>query len=172
MDARGGLVPALWSGTSTAVKLLIASLAFAGAYTGVGATRDAATPPAAAAPTQRTTVVLSAQAMPAEEARVPVPGVISVAAAEGTGCARTYHAQSVIEPDGTGAAVLYDWRLWRWSTGTREWLPYTSSAPAGFVGPGRAVAWHPRIVDNPGLYRVELAVDGEAVVSEKFRVTC
>ncbi|GAA1259448.1 hypothetical protein GCM10009677_08070 [Sphaerisporangium rubeum] len=169
MDARGGLVPALWSGTSTAVKLLIASLAFAGAYSGVEATRgDAAPPVSAHAPR---TVVLSARAMPAEETRVPATGVISVAAEPGTGCVRTYRAQSVVESGG-GDAVLYGWRLQRWSATGREWLPYTASATAGFAGGDRAVTWQPRIVDNPGLYRVQLAVNGKAVVSEKFRVSC
>ncbi|MFC6085059.1 hypothetical protein [Sphaerisporangium aureirubrum] len=171
MNTRGGLVPAIWSGTSTAVKLLIASLAFAGAYSGVEATRVAAAPPAAA-PASRTVIQLSAQAMPAESVRVPETGVISVAAAEGTGCTRTYRAQSVIDPRGADTAVLYDWRLLRWSTATRQWRPYTASSPAGFLGAGRAVAWHPRIVDNPGLYRVELSVAGEVMLSEKFRVSC
>jgi hypothetical protein len=160
---------------STAIKLLIASLAFAGAYGGVEATRAAT--PAAAPPAPRTTIVLSAlsaRAMPAESTRVPEAGMISVAAVEGAaGCTRTYHAQSVIDPQDTGVAVMYDWRLLRWSTATREWRPYSASGSAGFMGKGRAVAWHPRIVDNPGLYRVELSVARKGVVvSEHFRVTC
>jgi hypothetical protein len=171
----GSLVPIMASGTATVFKLLVATLAFTGAYFGVAATQGA-TPPerdAASAAGVRT-VILSAQSMPVEAKHIPQAGMVTVGASDaGAACERTYHAQSVIDPGPSGDPVIYDWRLFRWSPAAHKWRTYLFSGTAGFVGGQRTVEWHPRVTDNPGWYRVELTVSGKgAVVSEKFQVSC
>ncbi|MDH2429085.1 hypothetical protein [Sphaerisporangium sp. TRM90804] len=170
MGARHNLGPVMASGTATAARLLIASLTMAGAYLGV----EAATGTEPSARVGARTVTLSAQAMPVEVERAPRTGTVSVAAsAAGPECRRTYHAQGVAAPEKPGAMVTYDWTLYRWSPRTKEWMTYLSSGPAGFIGGPRAVEWRPRVVGNPGWYRVELEVSGEAaVLSERFQVSC
>ncbi|WP_405140814.1 hypothetical protein OG589_28120 [Sphaerisporangium sp. NBC_01403] len=173
LEPVGGLVPIMASGTATVFKLLVATLAVCGAYFGVahGATGPEHT--AADGPYVKT-VVLSAQSLPIEARHIPEAGMVTVgAAAAGDSCERTYHAQSVIDPGASGDPVDYDWRLVRWSPRAHAWKPYLYSETAGFMGAQRTVEWHPRVVDNPGWYRVELAVSGKGVVvSEKFQISC
>ncbi|MFC4586175.1 hypothetical protein [Sphaerisporangium corydalis] len=165
------------SGTATAFKLLVATLAFAGAYFGVTTTRSAAEPDhgtTLVAGTPVRTVVLSARSMPVEARHIPQAGMVTVAAATATAsCGRTYHAQAVIDPGPSGDPVVYGWRLQRWSVSAHEWRSYLFSGTDGFMGAQRTVEWYPRVVDNPGWYRVELTVAGKGgVLSEKFQITC
>ncbi|MEV7964523.1 hypothetical protein AB0O34_00865 [Sphaerisporangium sp. NPDC088356] len=160
------------SGTATVFKLLVATLAVCGAYFGVthGATGTAG----AVGDTHVKTVVLSAQSLPIEAGHIPEAGMVTVGAAgAGASCERTYHAQSVIDPGPSGDPVDYDWRLMRWSPAAHAWKTYLYSESAGFMGSPRTVEWHPRVVRNPGWYRVELAVSGKGVIiSEKFQISC
>jgi hypothetical protein len=170
------LVPIMASGTATAFKLLVATLAFSGAYFGVTATQSAtgSVKDAAATGTPIRTVVLSARSLPVEARRVPDAGMVTVGASGADGsCVRTYHAESVIDPGAGGDPVIYNWRLFRWSPTSRAWKTYLYSGTAGFMGRQRTVEWYPRVVDNPGWYRVELAVTGKGtIISEKFQISC
>jgi hypothetical protein len=173
----GSLVPIMASGTATAFKLLVATLAVAGAYFGVAASHGATGQEPGARATTGTpirTVVLSARSLPVKAKQIPQAGMVTVGAAvAGASCERTYHAQSVIDPGPSGDPVIYDWRLRRWSPTSHAWKTYLVSGTAGFMGAQRTVEWHPRIMDNPGWYRVELAVSGKGVVvGEKFQVSC
>ncbi|MEU8268691.1 hypothetical protein AB0B89_16160 [Sphaerisporangium sp. NPDC049002] len=169
----GDLVPIMAGGTATVFKLLVATLAVCGAYFGVS---QGTTGPehAAESGTHVRTVVLSAQSLPIEARRVPEAGMVTVGAGDaGASCERTYHAQSVIDPGPSGDPVDYDWRLLRWSSRAHAWKTYLYSETAGFMGAQRTVEWHPRVVNNPGWYRVELTVSGKGViVSEKFQISC
>lgn len=172
LTPAGGLVPVMATGTATAFKLLIATLAAVGAYLGVAAHGTTAQKPSEHAPVR--TVILSAQSLPIEARRVPQAGMVTVGAAHaGASCERSYRAQSVIDPGGPGDPVVYNWRLLRWSPAARKWRTYLFSGSAGFMGAQRTVEWHPRVDDNPGWYRVELVVSGKGViVSEKFQISC
>ncbi|WP_248959292.1 hypothetical protein [Sphaerisporangium perillae] len=173
------VMPIMASGTASAFKLLVATLAFSGAYFGVSAAHGTQGSAAQGAGTHGSTapvrtVVLSAQAMPVEVSRAPRPGTVTVGISEaGAGCLRTYHAQSVLDPGPSGDPVVYDWRLLRWSPVSRTWKTHQVSGTEGFIGRQRTVGWHPRIIDNPGWYRVELTVSGSGVITgEKFQVSC
>ncbi|GAA4187574.1 hypothetical protein GCM10022252_21380 [Streptosporangium oxazolinicum] len=180
------------SGTANVVKLLIATLAFAGAYLGVEATYGTPARPAdAAAQAPTRTVELSSRSMPATaqisaqiSARVPAtveqapaaltaPGTVIVSAADALGpCDRPYQARSLVENDDPRAAVSYGWSLERWSPGSRRWQTYLGTG-SGFGGESQIVEWQPRVVNNPGWYRVVLSVSGDAPLrSEKFLVSC
>ncbi|MFB9675790.1 hypothetical protein [Streptosporangium vulgare] len=205
MSPRSSVAPVMASGTASVVKLLIATLAFAGAYLGVEATygTPARTPADAAAQAPVRTVELSSRSMPATEqfpattervsaaGRVPAadkitdkaadkatdkvaaPGTVTVSALDALGpCDRPYQAQSVVDNDDPRATVSYGWRLERWSPGTRRWQTYLGTG-SGFGGESQTVEWQPRIVNNPGWYRVVLSVSGDAPLrSEKFLVSC
>ncbi|GII84375.1 hypothetical protein Ssi03_23650 [Sphaerisporangium siamense] len=179
-----GLVPVVMSGTATVFKLIVASLAVAGAYFGaaavgpaVGTAKGTAEGTAAGRPAVKT-VTLSSRAMPAEDTRLPRPGVVTAAlAGAGPSCHRVYHVQSVI--DAAGEPIVYEWRLARWSPSARAWRTYLVSATAGFMGGQRTVEWYPRVVGNPGRYRAELSIRSGAdagprrtVTGEGFQVSC
>ncbi|MEU8383525.1 hypothetical protein [Streptosporangium sp. NPDC048865] len=213
MSPRSSVAPVVASGTASAVKLLVATLAFAGAYFGVEATYGAPAPAPAVATAQAParTVELSSRAMPAAEqvrtgtervstgaeqargavervsaagevpaagevgaaGKVLLPGTVTVSALDALGpCDKPYQAESVIGNDDPRATVSYGWRLERWSPGTRRWQAYLGTG-SGFGGESQAVEWQPRIVNNPGWYRVVLSVPGDAPLrSEKFLVSC
>ncbi|MBG0832537.1 hypothetical protein HS041_33070 [Planomonospora sp. ID67723] len=175
MSLRSSVTPVVASGTASAVKLLVAALAFTGAYVGVEASQNASgqARASAVADSQVQTVTLSAEAMPVTTAKTPESGVITVSAvASPRPCEKPYRAQSVIDnadPDGT---VSYGWRLERWSPAAKKWRTYLTSH-SGFTGGAQSVEWQPRIVNNPGWYRVKLSVSGGDVLnSEKFQVSC
>ncbi|GIH77899.1 hypothetical protein Plo01_43280 [Planobispora longispora] len=157
------------------MKLLVATLAFTGAYVGVEASRDASgesrANATAGAPVQ--TVSLSAEAVPVTTDAIPASGKLTVSAITGTqGCAKPYRVQSVIENADPEGVVSYGWRLERWSAAGKSWRVYMTSGSA-FTGRSETVEWEPRIVDNPGWYRVKLSVDGgDTMLSEKFQVSC
>lgn len=194
MSPRSSVAPMVASGTASAVKLLIATLAFAGAYLGVEATygTPARVPAGAAAQAPVRTVELSSRSMPATEqvpaaGRVPAAdkitdkatdkvaarGTVTVSALDALGpCDRPYQARSVVDNDDPRATVSYGWRLERWSPGTRRWQTYLGTG-SGFGGESQTVEWQPRIVNNPGWYRVVLSVSGDTPLrSEKFLVSC
>ncbi|MEU4829532.1 hypothetical protein [Streptosporangium sp. NPDC023615] len=237
MRPRGSVVPVLAGGVGGVVKLLVATLAFAGVYLGVwgtpgaqapvrvsadetvqgpvrlvvlssrsapvgpgGAvkardtgsraarTRHARTRPARTqdtrtrhAGTQATkartagtrTVRDGTAAGPATVGRAPATGEIAVGEGGALGpCDSPYLARAVIGNDDPRATVSYAWRLERWSSATHRWHTYLN-AGGGFTGEGQAVEWRPRIVGNPGRYRVVLSVQGESPLrSERFLVTC
>ncbi|WP_329084615.1 hypothetical protein [Streptosporangium sp. NBC_01469] len=171
MSPRSSVAPVVASGTVSAVKLLIATLAFAGAYLGVEATYGIPAQPAGAA-AQARTVELSSRSMPAT-AQVPAPGTVTVSAVDALGpCDRPYQARSLVENNDPRATVSYGWRLERWSPGTRRWQTYLGIG-SGFSGESQTVEWQPRVVNNPGWYRVVLSVSGDAPLrSERFLVSC
>jgi len=187
MNLRSGVAPVMASGTANAVKLLVATLAFAGAYLGLGAGYDASVqaPAGTAAGTEAGTaadvvegapvriVVLSSRALPATTEQRPAAGTVTVGPIEALGpCDRPYRAQAVVGNDDPRATVSYGWRLERWSPGSRSWRAYLGTS-AGFTGESQLVDWQPRIVNNPGWYRVVLSVSGEAPLrSERFLVSC
>ncbi|WP_436759064.1 hypothetical protein [Streptosporangium sp. V21-05] len=222
MSPRSSVAPMMASGTASAVKLLVATLAFAGAYLGVEATygTPARIPAGAAAQAPVRTVELSSRSMPATEqfeatervratervsaaGRVPAAdkitdktadkatdktadkvtgkvtdkvaasGTVTVSALDALGpCDRPYQARSVVDNDDPRATVSYGWRLERWSPGTRRWQTYLGTG-SGFSGGSQTVEWQPRIVNNPGWYRVVLSVSGDIPLrSEKFLVGC
>ncbi len=166
MDPRSSMVPIMASGSATAIKLLIATLAVTGAY--VPFTTGAfAGPPAQ-------TVTLSVRAEPVQAVQAPeeAPKVGAVTVSpigDDNGCDQTYQASSVIDSDGSG--ISYGWRLLRWSAASNTWHTYLS-AQSGFAGASRTVQWRSRIVDNPGTYHVQLDVGSQTYKSDKFRVTC
>ncbi|WP_326643367.1 hypothetical protein OG884_07115 [Streptosporangium sp. NBC_01755] len=192
MGSRSSMAPVVASGTASVVKLLIATLAFAGAYLGVETAygtparmpvgQEVTAGTATRAPVR--TVVLSARSMPTttEQAPVagtvtteqaPVAGTVTVGAIDAFGpCDRPYLAQGVVDNDDPRAAVSYGWRLERWSSKTHRWYAYLS-ASSGFTGESQTVEWQPRIINNPGWYRVVLVVSGDAPLrSERFLVGC
>ncbi|MBB2911137.1 hypothetical protein FHS43_002402 [Streptosporangium becharense] len=196
MNPRNRVTPMVASGTTSVVKLLVATLAFTGAYLGVestyGASERSERAPAAQISAARApvhTVALSSESTPAEQvaveqaaeqvvagraAQVPAKGVVTVSELTVSGsCDRPYRIQSVVGDADPKAAVSYDWRLERWSPASRAWRTYLT-ASSGFTGGSQTVEWQPRIVDNPGWYRAVLTVSGERdpLRSEKFRVTC
>ncbi|GLW12370.1 hypothetical protein Misp01_74980 [Microtetraspora sp. NBRC 13810] len=168
MSRRNGVVPVVASGTATAVKLLVATLAFAGAYVGVGAANGGA--PATGAGTR--TVTLSARAVPVTTALVPRAGVVTVSQRSLAPCEKRLRARGVVRNPAPDQVVLYGWRLQRWSHVKKTWRTYLSSS-SGFTGPAMTTEWRPDVVGNPGWYRVELTVrGGKPVRSERFRISC
>jgi len=183
MSPRNSVAPVVASGVASAVKLLVATLAFTGAYLGVEAAYGTPDHVTAGAQAPVRTVELSSRSMPATE-RVPAtvertsapataPGTVAVGALGALGpCDRPYQAQSLVENDDPRATVSYGWRLERWSPGTRRWQAYLGTG-SGFTGESQVVEWQPRIVNNPGWYRVVLSVSGDAPLrSERFLVRC
>jgi hypothetical protein len=193
MSPRSSVAPVVASGTASAVKLLIATLAFAGAYLGVDATHGTRAQVPAGAPVR--TVELSSRSMPATE-QVPAPveqvlatgripatgevpagkvmaGTVTVGAIDALGpCDRPYQARSVVGNDDPRDTVSYGWHLERWSPGLRRWQTYLGTW-SGFTGESQTVEWQPRVVNNPGWYRVVLSVSGDAPLrSERFLVSC
>ncbi|MFD0890212.1 hypothetical protein ACFQ08_37185, partial [Streptosporangium algeriense] len=126
---------------------------------------------AAGAPVE--TVELSSKSMQETTAQAPAEGTVTVTPATGGGpCDRPYEARSVIGNPNPDRTVTYGWRLQRWSESSRGWRTYLSGG-SGFTGERQIVEWQPRIVDNPGLYRVTLSVPGRpAAHSARFRVSC
>ncbi|MFI6506986.1 hypothetical protein ACIBCT_05220 [Streptosporangium sp. NPDC050855] len=227
MSPRGSVVPVLTGGVASVVRLLVATLAFAGVYLGVwgtpgvpaqapvsasaevtdrGAVRTVllasrSTPadatPSAKTPSAKTPAVNDPAARtraartnagtdaapktpntpaakdPAAVGRVTVAGRISVGEGGALGpCDSPYLARTVVGNEDPRAVVSYAWRLERWSAATHRWHTYLN-AGAGFTGEDQVVEWRPRIVDNPGWYRVVLSVEDERPLrSERFLVTC
>ncbi|MGW4640503.1 hypothetical protein ACWEN6_18355 [Sphaerisporangium sp. NPDC004334] len=176
MEPVRRLAPIMASGVASVFKLLIATLAFCGAYFGVAATGGPAVPARAgetAAGEQVRTVTLSAQAMPVEMGRAPRPGLVTVGAAEpGAPCPRAYHAQSFLA-GGAGRAAAYEWSLRRWNPGRHAWKTVEVSGAGRVLGGPRTVEWRPRVAGAPGWYRVELAATGgRTIAGERFKVTC
>jgi hypothetical protein len=180
MSTRSTVMPTLASGTATAVKLLVATLAFAGAYVGVEASNaasghaSAASAPGAHRSDAARTRTLSARAVPIESARRPRPGTVSVSASSmeesGERCDRVFRVESVV--NGSADSTQYAWRLMRWSGVSHKWQTYMTSQ-AGFAGATRAVEWHLHIVGNPGWYKIELAVYPKGTYgSDRFMVSC
>ncbi|MDP9849931.1 hypothetical protein [Streptosporangium lutulentum] len=154
------------------MKLLIATLAFAGAYVGVEASQGASVraPVGVDAEAPVHTVTLSAESLPVVAEKIPTVGTITVTALGA--CDRPYRIQSVIDNAHPEKVVSYGWRLQRWSEATRSWRPYLS-AHSGFIGESQTAEWEPRVVGNPGWYRAVLAVSGEAPLrGERFFVSC
>lgn len=164
----GKATAVLTTGTTTTAKLFVAALAFTGAYVGFSAYDTANSAPA---PTQ--TLTLAAQAMPVTTQIAPTPGTVTVSTATaGTDCAKTFSAKSILINTAPGETLLYGWRLTRWNATTQQWRSYLADY-AGFAGAQRTVNWEPRIVANPGWYRIELTVKGEkAIKSDRFQVSC
>ncbi|MER6175241.1 hypothetical protein [Streptosporangium sp. NPDC001681] len=181
MGSRSSVAPVVASGTASVAKLLVATLAFTGAYLGVetaygtGARTPAGTESTAGTATRAParTVVLSSQSVPATTEQAPVAGEVTVSELDAFGpCDRPYRVQGVVGNDDPRAAVSYGWRLERWSSKTHRWYAYLGTG-SGFTGEAQTVEWQPRIVNNPGWYRAVLSVSGDAPLrSEKFRVTC
>ncbi|MEV8632325.1 hypothetical protein AB0395_11785 [Streptosporangium sp. NPDC051023] len=181
MSPRGSLTPVVASGTASVVKLLVATLAFTGAYVGVEASRTTSVPARAsmaagttgAEKAQVETVVLSSKSMQDATAQAPAAGTVTVSPVTGAGsCDRPYRIQSVIDNPHPDRTVSYGWRLQRWSEGSRSWRTYLNGN-SGFTGKSQTVEWQPHVVDNPGWYRATLSVsDGTSLRSAKFRVSC
>lgn len=164
----GKAAAVLSTGTTTTLKLFVGALAFTSVYVGVSAYGTANS-----APAEAHTVTLAAQSMPITTPIAAVPGEISVAGgATEAGCSKTMVARSVLVNAKPGETVLYGWRLARWNATTKQWRSYLSDY-AGFAAASRTVKWEPRIVSNPGWYRIELAVqDGKTIRSDRFQVSC
>jgi hypothetical protein len=214
MSPRGSVVPVLAGGVASVVRLLVATLAFAGVYLGLwgtpgvpaqapvsasaevtgrgpvrtvvlaswsnpaDATPSAKTPadatPSAKTPSAKTPAAqVSAAKDPAATGRAAVAGRIAVAEGGALGpCDSPYLARTVVGNEDPRATVSYAWRLERWSVATHRWHTYLN-AGAGFTGEDQVVEWRPRIVGNPGWYRVVLSVGDERPLrSERFLVTC
>ncbi|MDP9865865.1 MULTISPECIES: hypothetical protein [Streptosporangium] len=173
MSPGSSVAPVVASGTASVVKLLVATLAFAGAYAGVEAADNASAQVQAGAAAPARAVTLSSEAVPAVTVAEPAAGTIAVSAlAAPRSCDRPYLIQSVIDNPRPGGSVSYSWRLRRWSAGTRSWQTYLA-ANSGFAGRSRTAEWRPSIVDNPGWYRAELSVSGRTrLLGEKFLVSC
>ncbi|MFC4060490.1 hypothetical protein ACFOWE_19470 [Planomonospora corallina] len=174
MSPRNSVVPVVASGTATVVKLLAVTLAFAGLYVGADTLDGSSRARAQSAGQDRVrTLTLSADAAAAATEREPAQGEVSVdEQPPGGRCDRPYRVRSVITNADPESTVSYDWQLQRWSPASRSWLTYMTSG-GGFGGEKRTVEWQPRIVDNPGVYRVKLSVSGgETLRSEKFMVSC
>ncbi|GAA4234928.1 hypothetical protein FHR32_000986 [Streptosporangium album] len=199
MSPRSSVAPVVASGTASVVKLLVATLAFTGAYVGVEASHNASVQAAPASVTTRTTQTRTTQtrttparivraqtvgtravSLPTESksesstaARAAVAGAITVAPLAGSRpCEKTYLVQSVIDNPRPESAVSYGWRLQRWSPATRNWRTYMITN-SGFAGRSRSAKWQPSVIDNPGWYRAELSVSGGARLhSGKFLVSC
>jgi hypothetical protein len=186
MIPRSSMAPVIASGAANVVKLLVATLAFTGAYVGVEASQNASVRARlgvdAEAPVH--TVALSAESLPAvtrsavtgaptgaaAAEKVPAMGTVTVSALGA--CDKPYRIQSVIGNAHPEKAVSYGWGLQRWSPSTRSWRPYLSMH-SGFIGKSQTVRWEPRVVKNPGWYRAVLSVSGDAPLrSEKFLVSC
>ncbi|WP_371783815.1 hypothetical protein [Streptosporangium subroseum] len=193
MIPRSSMAPVVASGAANVVKLLVATLAFTGAYVGVEASQNASVRARlgvdAEAPAH--TVALSAESLPAvtrsavtgsptgastgasTAEKIPAVGTVTVSAITPLGaCDKPYRIQSVIGNAHPEKAALYGWGLQRWSPSTRSWRPYLNMH-SGFIGKSQTVRWEPRVVDNPGWYRAVLSVSGDAPLrGEKFLVSC
>ncbi|MEU0517229.1 hypothetical protein [Streptosporangium sp. NPDC006007] len=196
MSPRSSVVPIVASGTASVVKLLVATLAFTGAYMGVeasqgasagaragitadtpatagttaGMAEDTVAPPWTAAGAPERTVVLSYASAEISTVAAGTVTVIPLPAPEP--CDRPYRVQSVVDNPHPDGVVSYDWRLQRWSRDTRAWRTYLSGN-SGFTGGSQVVEWRPHVVGNPGWYRVTLSISGApALRSAKFLVSC
>jgi len=195
MSPRSSVMPIVASGTVNMAKLLIATMAVAGAYVGAQATQSepggvpvisSAVPTAPAKSTGSTAAASAASTTgafadrptrvmtlttPADETdAVPRPGTVEVTMTPGgTGCERTYRVRTVI--GSAGSDTSYGWQIQRWNSATGEWQPYFASR-SGFTGGPRAVEWRPRIGGNPGRYRVRLDVASRSYESATFQITC
>jgi hypothetical protein len=172
------------------VKLLVATLAFTGAYVGVEATHSASVQAGAGvdAEVPVRAVILSSGSLPAAtepaatervttesetNEEIPKVGTVTVSAITGSGaCDKPYRIRSVIDNDHPDNVVSYGWGLQRWSPATQSWRPYLGMH-SGFIGRSQTVEWEPRVVNNPGWYRAVLSVSGDAPLrGEKFLVSC
>ncbi|GII78458.1 hypothetical protein Sru01_34400 [Sphaerisporangium rufum] len=172
-EPAGALGPIVGAWLATVVKLVVGTLAFAGAYAGVAGAGGTASLPAAGDAGPRT-VLLSTRALPAESDQVPEAGMVTAALATPPGaCPPAYRAQGVIDPGAAGGTAGYRWRLRRWDPGARAWRTVLASGRGGFTGTARAVEWRPAVTTGPGRYRVELAVAGKGTTAgEAFTVAC
>ncbi|MEV4092239.1 hypothetical protein [Streptosporangium saharense] len=175
MSPRGSLTPVVASGTASVVKLLVATLAFVGAYVGIEAPGTPVVPARAAGSgsVQVETVVLSSRSMQETTAQAPAEGTVVVTpGTAGGSCDRPYQARSVVGNPHPDRTVSYGWRLQRWSATSQSWRTYLSGG-SGFTGGSQTVEWQPRVVDNPGWYRVTLSVPGRpSAHSARFHVSC
>ncbi|GAA4594392.1 hypothetical protein GCM10023194_61150 [Planotetraspora phitsanulokensis] len=191
-------MPIMVGGAANIAKLLVATMAVAGAYVGAQASQaepgdvpalSSVTPSGSTSSGSSTTgafadrptrvMTLTTRADEAEATNLttgaapeaaPAPGTVTVTAMPGgADCERTYRVRTVIDSDGSG--VSYAWQVVRWNTSTREWQPYFASR-SGFTGGPRAVEWRPRIDGNPGRYRVRLDVGSRSYESAAFQVAC
>jgi hypothetical protein len=123
--------------------------------------------------TQVQTVTLSAKEAPAKE-RVYTPGEVTVTEtpSKTATCEKTYTVRSLVVNARPSGTLLYGWRLVRWSAATHSWRTYLTSN-SGFTGESQLAEWSPRVVDNPGWYRVELRVTGaKPLASDRFMLSC
>ncbi|WP_204056691.1 hypothetical protein [Microbispora corallina] len=183
MSPRSSVMPIMASGTATAAKLLVATLAVTAAYIGASnaaggerlVTRVAGT--AATTPAvqreQATGSAGSAVTTGAFADSAPAPGTVTLAATPGgEGCARVFRARALLSPGDAGDAGLsYGWSLQRWNTRERVWQTYLSTRN-GFAGASRVVEFAPTVVDNPGLYRVRLQTGAHTYHSSSLRIAC
>lgn len=171
----------LATGTATAVKLLVATLAFVGAYVGVEAGRDTfrqASPDTPArtirlgsASTAVTHVPFREDARDrAEKGTNGKAGVVDVRVrAASSAC--VLQARALLTNPAPETTLLYEWRLLRWSETTGAWKPYLSFS-GGFAGERRTLEWEPSVPGTPARYRVELVVEGGDTIRDEVRVTC
>lgn len=176
MSPRSSVAPVVASGTASVVKLLVATLAFTGAYLGVEVSHSASVPARAGVSAQSApvrTVSLSSKSAPLVTAEAPAAGAITVDTLAGLRpCEKSYLIQGMVDNPHPESVVSYGWRLQRWSAATRNWRTYLTRN-AGFAGPSQTARWRPSVIDNPGWYRAELSVSGGARLrSEKFLVSC
>ncbi|MCG5212663.1 hypothetical protein [Streptosporangium sp. KLBMP 9127] len=183
MSPRSSVAPVVASGTANAVKLLVATLAFAGAYAGVvtsgGATVGARETGGPVQTLRLTAHVLPMPAATGERAtagRVPEPGEITVTTSTtsttSSSCDKELHVRGLVANPDPADTVLYGWRLQRWSPAGRTWKSYLA-ARSGFIGESKVVEWRPNVVRNPGWYRVKLSVTGTAgTYSDRFQLSC
>lgn len=195
MSPRSSVMPIVAGGAVNMAKLLVATMAVAGAYVGAQASQTepggvpAISFTAPAAPAGRTgsgvtaseasttgafadrpTQVMNLTARADETDAALTPGMVAVTVMPGgAGCERAYRVRTVIGSRGSG--VSYGWRVMRWNSTTSEWQPYFASR-SGFTGGPRVVEWRPRIAGNPGRYRVRLDVGSRSYESAPFQITC
>ncbi|NUT38527.1 MAG: hypothetical protein HOV86_00955 [Thermoactinospora sp.] len=170
MTSRSAAV--LATGTAHTAKLFVTALVFTGAYVGFSAYDTANS-----APTQtlslasQTAEVATPVATPVTSA-TSAPGSIAVSVLRSGGCRSDLTASSVAVNADASSTLLYGWRLMRWSPTAKKWHAHLAEH-AGFSGAQRTVTWETRVVDNPGWYRIDLAVKGGTTVkSDRFQVTC
>ncbi|WP_131815397.1 hypothetical protein [Thermostaphylospora chromogena] len=179
MNRRSCMIPVVASGAATMIKLLVAALAFAGAYVGVKAGRDTFGQGRADTSAPARTITLNST--PTAVAHVPFLGNAGERAEEGvvdvrvraapSASACVLRARALLANPAPGTTLLYEWRLLRWSDTTGAWKPYLSFS-GGFAGERRTLEWEPRVPDAPARYRVELVAEDGHAIRDELRVTC
>ncbi|MGC5015373.1 hypothetical protein ACLQ2R_31835 [Streptosporangium sp. DT93] len=170
---RGPVRLVVLSSRSAPADLAATATTATTATTGVNA-GDTTKTPARKTSATRTRVAEGRTATdPVATGQAPAAGRIAVGEGGALGpCDSPHLARTVVANDDPRATVSYAWRLERWSSAAHRWRTYLN-AGAGFTGEGQVVEWRPRIVGNPGWYRVVLSVQGESPLrSERFLVRC